>query len=159
MTALVDDRDAIRLQTLYGIGDEVADAVNRINFQTRGSELNENGSGGLYVLVGEQKPIFRLHDHHASTANTFELRDGAGQLALKSPSVIGALDEIGKAELALIENFKTHAVAAGQTFGRELHAETINLIGRDVDGAATVHDFIRHVLRLQLADDRGGVFF
>jgi len=40
--------------------------------------------------------------------------DRAAEFALQRPHVIGALHEIAQAELPLIENLKSNAVAAGQ---------------------------------------------
>ncbi len=91
--------------------------------------------------------------------DALQLRDGAGELSLEGAHIVRPLDEIGKAELALVENFKTHAIAAGDAFRREIHAELIYLVAGDHDGRAARGDLVRYILRLEITDHRRRVLF
>jgi hypothetical protein len=157
-TPLVDDGDLVRNEALHRVSDEVADGVDGVGVEATGGELDENGGGRLDVLIGQQEAVFRLHDHEAGGADALKLGDGASELALESAAVVGALHEIGEAELALVEDLEADAVAGGNALSGHLHAEAVDLIGGNVDGGAAVGDFVRNVLRLELAHDGGGVF-
>ena len=155
--AVVDDRHLIRQEALHGVGHEVADRVDLINLEPATPDIHKDGSGGFHALFGQQQPVFRLHDHHPRRAHALQLRDGAGKFALHRAQVIRPLHEIGKSELTLVEDFKADALAARQALARKIHPELVNHARGHLHGTASGGDLVRNVLRLQIADDGGGV--
>ncbi len=135
----------------------MADRVDLVGLEAAAAHVDEDGGGGLHAVVGEEQAVFGLDDHHARGADPGELADGAGELALQRAQVVGALDEIAEAELALVEDFKANALPARQALGGEIHAELVDALGRDGHGGAAGGNLVRDVLRLQVADDGGGV--
>ena len=157
MAAVVHHSDLIGGEALDGVGHEVADGVDLVGLEACAAHVDEHRGGRTDALVGEEESVFRLHDHHPRGADALQLGDGAGEFALDGTEVIGALDEVAEAELALVENLKTDAVATGQALAREIHADLVDLVGRDRDRAAARRHLVRDVLRLQVRDDGGGI--
>ena len=111
---IVHDGDVVGLESFDGIGDQKADGIDGLRLELGvAAHADKHRGGGIFVLV-EQQPVFRQHDHHARRFDFVELADGAGQFALHGADIIGALHEIGDAEIRLVENFKAHAVAAAE---------------------------------------------
>ena len=159
MAAVVDDGDLIGRKTLHRVGDEMSDGVDLIRFETASAHIDEDGRGGLHSLLGEQQPVFGLNNHHPRGADAVQLHDGASKFALHRAKIVGALDKVGKAKLPLVENLEAHAIAARQTFGCEIHAELVDLVGRHLNRRAASADDVRDVLRLEMADDGRGILF
>jgi hypothetical protein len=57
-----------------------------------------------------------------------QLHDCPGEFTLDRAKVIGALNEIRKTKLALVENFETDAIATWKAFCGKIHPELVNLI-------------------------------
>ena len=126
----------IGLEAFDGVGDEEADGVDGLRLELGiAAHTDKNGRGGILVLV-EQQAVFRLHDHHARRLDFIDLADGAREFALHGAGVVGALDEIGNAEVRLVENLEAHALALRNILGRELHPHRINLVLRHQNRAA-----------------------
>jgi len=157
VAAVIDDGDLIDTEALHGVGDEMADGINLIGIKAAAADIYEHGGRGFHALLGEEEPILRLHDHDASGAHTLHLDDGAAELALEGAEVICALHEVGETELALVENLEAHTVSARDTLAGKIHAKLVHLIGGHLHGGAAGGDLVRDVLRLEIADDGGGV--
>jgi len=154
---VVDDRHLVGLQTLDGVGDEIADGVHGLGFEARTGEFDEDRGGRLDALAGEEEPVLGLDDHDAGRAHALELGDGPAELALEGAQVVRALDEVAQAELALVEDLEADAVAGREALGGQVHPQAVNPVGGHVDRAAAGRHLVRDALGLELADDRGGV--
>ena len=121
-------------------------------------DADKDRGGGLALGVGEQA-VFRHDDHDAGGFDLVKLADGAGQFALDGAGVIGALHEIGDAEIGLVENLEADAFAAGNALAGHLHAHLINLVGGDQDGAAAAADLVGHLGLVQGGNDLGRFAF
>jgi hypothetical protein len=131
-------------------------ALTWSGFEPAAAHVDEDGGGGLHALLGEQQAVFRLHDHHAGGADARQLGDRAGELALHGPQVIGALDEIAQAELALVENLKAHAVAARQALAGQSPCGACRR-GRRARTAVPPAETWWGCSGLKIADDGGGI--
>jgi hypothetical protein len=135
----------------------VTDGVDLVDLKPATADVDEHGGGRLHALIGEEEPILRLYNHHAGGADAVQLRDRAGEFTLHGAQVVGPLHEIGEAKLAFVENLEAHAIAAGQSLAREIHADLVHHVARHLDGGAAGGDLMRNILGLQLADDRCGI--
>ena len=156
---VVHHGNVVRLQTFHAVGDEEADGIHGGRRQLAvAAHAHEHRGGGLARAVGQQT-IFRHHDHHARAFDLVKLADGAGEFALDGAGVIGALHEIGDAEVGLVKNLEAHAFAARDALAGHLHADLINLVGGHHDGAAAAADLVGDLGFVQGGDDLGGLGF
>ena len=118
-------------------------------------DADKDRGGGLALGVSEQA-VLRHDDHDAGGFHLVQLADGAGQFALDGAGVIGALHEIGDAEIGLVENLESHPFAAGNALAGHLHAHLIDLVGGNEDGAAAAADLVGDLGLVQGGDDLGG---
>jgi hypothetical protein len=135
----------------------VPDGVDLFGRHAASAQIDEDGGAGLDRLVDEEQAVLGLHDEHARAAHAFELGDCAGELALEGASVVGALDKVGYAEVALVEDLEADALPARQALAGEVHAEAVDLLGGNKDGGAAGLGAIRDVAALEVADNGGGV--
>ncbi len=63
VSVVVHHGDLVGLESLDRIGDQMADRVHLIGIEPAAAEVDEDRGGRLDVLVGEEQPVFRLHDH------------------------------------------------------------------------------------------------
>ena len=70
------------------------------------------------LVIVQKQPVLGHHDHDPRRLDLIELADGPGQLALDGADVIGALHEIGDAEIRLVKNLKADTVAVGKALRR-----------------------------------------
>jgi hypothetical protein len=89
----------------------------------------------------------------ASGAHAIELADGAAELALDRAQVIGALHEVGDAEVATVEYLEADRAAGGHAFGREVHAHAVDVLARNVDRGAAAGELVGDRLRVERGDD------
>ena len=136
VSKIVHDGDAVDRETFNRIGHKEADGVDRARRQLAvAAHAHEDGGGGLLLIVHEQT-VLRHDDHDAGVFDLIDLADGTGQFTLHGAQVIGALHEVGDAEVGLVENLEAHALAAGNALGRHLGAHRIDLVGRHENAAA-----------------------
>ncbi len=155
--AIVDDGNLVRTEALHGVGYEVADGVDLVGLEAAAAHVDENGSGGLTPCSVRRRRFSGCTIITRAARTPGELADGAGEFALEGAEVIGALDEVAQAELALVEDFEAHALAARDALAGEIHAELVDACRREPNGRAAGGNLVRDVLRLQVADDGGGI--
>ena len=92
-------------------GHQVDDGLDLLGREGAASfELEHDGRRRRGLLLDEEALVGQ-HEVHAGAFDLGQLRDGARQLALQGALVVDALDEIGLADVVLVEEFETHALA------------------------------------------------
>ena len=122
VAGFVDDRYPLRLQSVDGGGDEMADGAHLLRFE-RAADLEHDRGGRLDLVAREQRP-FRHHQMHARGLDAVERANGARELAFERAQVIDVLHEAGRAErVRLVENLVADAAALGQAALGKRHAQ------------------------------------
>jgi len=126
--AVVDNGDLVRPETLHGVRHEVADGVDLIGIEPATADIDKDRGRGLDALLGSGGgDFFRLRNHDAGGTHALELDNRAAKFALEVRGGNSCVARIGEAKLAFVENFETHALAAGNAFAGEIQCGACRL--------------------------------
>src|SRR5215216_438781 len=123
----VDDRHPLRLQSVDGGGDDMADGADLLRFEAAAHPHHDRGRR-LRHLAREQGP-FRQYQMDAGGLDAVDGADGAGEFTLQRAQMVDVLDEARGAErIGLVENLVADAAALGQVAFGQLHPQPRDLV-------------------------------
>ena len=109
------------------------------------------------LRVAREDLAFGDDEVHAHALNALDGLDGARQFAFQRAQPVDVLHEGGGAEgIGFVEDLVADA-GRGQIVLRQLHAQLGDLVGGNHDRAAVALGLVRHVQRVELGADGGGV--
>ncbi len=155
---VIDDGNAAVVEALDGVGDEVGDAADLLVVEAgAGLELEEDAGGGLGLVFLEDG--FLWHgDVDAAGADAAERIDGAGELAFEAAAEVDLLDEVGCAEVGMVEDFEADGAALGEACLGEADADFGHLVGGHRDGGAATAKLVLHAIAFELVGDGAAIF-
>ncbi len=131
---VIDDGDAALLEAFDRIGDQVGDAADLLVVEAgAGLELEEDAGGSL-GLVFLEDGFLRHGDVDAAGADAGEGVDGAGEFTFEAAAEVDLLDEVGGAEVGLIEDLEADGAALREAGLGEADADFGHLVRGDGDG-------------------------
>ena len=116
-----------------------------------GAQLHHDGGACLLLFPPEHGPVGDV-DVHARRLDRRDLADRSRELAFECPPVAHLLLKGSQAQTGVVEDLEADRAGTGQALGRELQAQVVDALERDLDRRPGVCKLERHLASSELLD-------